>query len=120
MSRSATPWTVAHQAPLSVGIFQARILEWAAMPSSRGSFQPRDQTQVLLHYRKILYQEYLKQKNKSVSWKKKMVKITFEDQNKVKGMKRTEDSLRDLWDHIKCTNIQIIEVSEELRGKEMV
>ena len=28
------------------GIFQARILEWAAMSSSRGSYQPRDQTQV--------------------------------------------------------------------------
>ena len=26
------------------GILQARILEWVAMPSSRGSFQPRDQT----------------------------------------------------------------------------
>ena len=25
-------------------IFLARILEWVAMPSSRGSFQPRDQT----------------------------------------------------------------------------
>ena len=31
----ATPWTVARQAPLSMGIIQARILEWAAMPSSR-------------------------------------------------------------------------------------
>ena len=30
------------------GILQARILEWAAMPSSRGSSQPRDQTQVSL------------------------------------------------------------------------
>ena len=28
------------------GILQARILEWVAMPSSRGSPQPRDQTQV--------------------------------------------------------------------------
>ena len=28
------------------GILQARILEWAAMPSSRRSSQPRDQTQV--------------------------------------------------------------------------
>ena len=28
------------------GILQARILEWPAMPSSRGSSQPRDQTQV--------------------------------------------------------------------------
>ena len=50
----------------------------------------------------------------------KMVKITSEEQNKVNRIIRTEESLRDLWDHIKCTNIQIIEVSEELRGKEMV
>ena len=28
-------------------------------------------------------------------------------------MKRTDDSLRDLWDNIKCTNIQIIGVPEE-------
>ena len=28
------------------GILQARILEWVAMPSSRGSFQPREQTYV--------------------------------------------------------------------------
>ena len=32
----ATLWTVARQAPLSLGILQARILEWASMPSSRG------------------------------------------------------------------------------------
>ena len=42
----ATPWTIARQAPLSMGILQARILEWAAMPSSRVSSQPRDRTQV--------------------------------------------------------------------------
>ena len=35
-----TSWTAAHQAPLSMGIVQARTLEWVAMPSSRGSFQP--------------------------------------------------------------------------------
>ena len=35
----------------------------------------------------------------------KMVEITSEEQNKVKRMKRTQDSLRDLWDNIKCTNI---------------
>ena len=34
---SATPWTAACQSPLSMGILQARILEWVAMPSSRGS-----------------------------------------------------------------------------------
>ena len=41
-----TPWTLAHQASLSMGILQARILEWVAMPSSSGSSQPRDQPQV--------------------------------------------------------------------------
>ena len=35
----------------------------------------------------------------------KMVEITSEEQNKVKRMKRTKDSLRDLWDNIKGTNI---------------
>ena len=47
----------------------------------------------------------------------KMVKITSEEQNKVKRMKRTEDSLRDLQDNIKCTNIQIIGVPEEEEKK---
>ena len=42
-----------------------------------------------------------------------MVEINSEEQNKVKRMKRTEDSLRDLWDNIKCTNIWIIRVPEE-------
>ena len=45
-----TPWSIIHQAPLSMGILQVRILEWVAMPSSRGSSQPRDQTSAcLLH-----------------------------------------------------------------------
>ena len=44
VSLFVTPWTVAYQAPLSMGIFQARILEWVAIPSSRGSSQPRDGT----------------------------------------------------------------------------
>ena len=43
----------------------------------------------------------------------KMVEMTSEEQNKVKRMKRTEDSLRDLWDNTKCTNIRIIGVQEE-------
>ena len=30
-----TPWTVAHQAPLSMGILQGRTLQWFAMPSSK-------------------------------------------------------------------------------------
>ena len=40
------PWTVAQQAPLSMRILQARILEWVAIPSFRGSSQSRYQTQV--------------------------------------------------------------------------
>ena len=46
-----------------------------------------------------------------------MVEITSEEKNKVKRMRRTEDSLRDLWDNIKCTNIQIIGVPEEEKKK---
>ena len=34
-----------------------------------------------------------------------MVEIIAEEQNKGKGMKRIEKSLRDLWDNIKCANI---------------
>ena len=41
-----TLWTVARQAPLSMGILQARIPEQGAMSSFRGSSQPRDRTHV--------------------------------------------------------------------------
>ena len=42
-----------------------------------------------------------------------MVEITAEVKNKGKGMKRIEDSLKDLWNNIKCTNILVIGVPEE-------
>ena len=48
----ATPRTVACQDTLSTGILQAKILEWVAVPSSRGFSQPRDR---LLHCMWILY-----------------------------------------------------------------
>ena len=41
-----------------LGILQARILEWVAMPSSRGSSRPRDQTWVFYIFcigRQVLY-----------------------------------------------------------------
>ena len=37
------------------GILQARILEWVAMPSSRGSSQPRDRTHIACIDRYILH-----------------------------------------------------------------
>ena len=46
-----------------------------------------------------------------------MVEITSEEQNKVKRLKGNEDSLRDLSDNIKCTNIQITGVPEEEEKK---
>ena len=42
-----------------------------------------------------------------------MVEITAKEQNKEKRMKIIEDSIRDLWDSIKHTNIRIIGVPEE-------
>ena len=48
-----------------------------------------------------------------------MVEITSEEQNKVKRMKRTEDSLWDIWDNIKCTNIRIIGVPEAEEKKKV-
>ena len=41
-----------------------------------------------------------------------MVEITSEEQNKARRMKTAKDSLRDLWENIKHTNIQIIGVPE--------
>ena len=46
-----------------------------------------------------------------------MLVITSGEQNKVKRLKGTEDSLRDLSDNIKCTNIQIIRVPKEEEKK---
>ena len=38
----------------------------------------------------------------------RVVEISTTKQKEEKKMKRNEDSLRDLWDNIKCTNIRII------------
>ena len=46
-----------------------------------------------------------------------MVEITSEEKNKVKRKKRTEDSLRDFWENIKRTNINITGVPEEEERK---
>ena len=46
-----------------------------------------------------------------------MVEITSEEQSKLKRMRRTEDSLRDLSEHIKHTNSRTIGVPEEEEKK---
>ena len=47
----------------------------------------------------------------------RMVEFTAVEKNNEKRMKRNEDSLRDLWDKIKCNNIRIIGVPEEEEKK---
>ena len=49
-----TPWTVTCQAPLSMGFFQARMLEWIAISFSKGSSWPRDWTLVPCISRQII------------------------------------------------------------------
>ena len=48
----------------------------------------------------------------------RMLEITAAEKNKEKRMKRNKDSLRDIWDNIKCTNIRIIGVPEEEERKD--
>ena len=45
--------------------------------------------------------------------KDRMVEINEAERKKEKRIKRNEDNLRDLWDNVKCPNIQIIGVPEE-------
>ena len=45
-----------YQAPLSMGILQARILEWVAFPFSSGIFPTQGSNPDLQHCRRILYQ----------------------------------------------------------------
>ena len=48
-------WTVAHQTPLFMGIFQARILERVAISFSRGIFPTQGSNPGLPRCRQILY-----------------------------------------------------------------
>ena len=50
-----TPWTIAQPGSSPQGILQARLLEWVAMSSSRGSSWPRDGTHVSCTGSLILY-----------------------------------------------------------------
>ena len=46
-----------------------------------------------------------------------MVEITSEEQNKVKRMKRIDDTIRYLWDNLKRSNMRTIKVPEEAEKK---
>ena len=48
----------------------------------------------------------------------RMVEINETERKKEKRIKRNEDSLRDLWDNVKCPNIRIIAVPEEDKKKD--
>ena len=75
-----TPRTVARQAPLSMALLQARVLEWVAVSFSRGSSWPRDPTCISCIGRQILYHwatwealfapvaSYLKQNEEETYW----------------------------------------------------
>ena len=47
----------------------------------------------------------------------RMLEFTSAEQNKEKRMTRNEDTLRDLWDNIKCNNICITGIPEEKRER---
>ena len=51
----ATLWTVAPQAPLSMGILQARITGVGCHALLQGIFSTQESNPGLLHYRQILY-----------------------------------------------------------------
>ena len=46
-----------------------------------------------------------------------MVEINEAERKKEKRNKRNEDNLRDLWDNVKCPNVQIIGIPEEDKKK---
>ena len=50
-----TSWTVAHQAPLSMGFLRQEYLEWFTISSSRESSQFRDGTHISCTGRQMLY-----------------------------------------------------------------
>jgi len=84
---------------LSMRVLQARILEWVAMPFSRGSSQPRDQAQVSCiagrfftvgATREVLYVELDLYKTIQIKWKTIQIKwkgIIVEESRKINSMK---------------------------------
>ena len=77
---------------MSMRVLQARILEWVAMPFSRGSSQPRDRAQVSCiagrfftvgATREVLHVELDLYKTIQIKWKR----IIVEESHKINSMK---------------------------------
>ena len=93
----ATPWTAAYQAPPSMGFSRQEYWSGLPLPSPKNTLEG-------INSRISEAEEQISE------LEDKMVEITSEEQNKEKRMKRTEDSLRNLWDNIKRTNIRIFKL----------
>ena len=73
----ATLWTIALQAPLSVGFPRRRYWGGLPFPPSGGSFWPRDQTLVSCIERQILYHWAIREAHSSVKSKMRTQKVLF-------------------------------------------
>ena len=77
-SDSALPWTAVPPGSSVHGTLQARILEWVAIASSRGSSCPRDRTHVSCIGRQILYHLSLQGSPTQVTFTAVSQEITME------------------------------------------
>ena len=71
-----TLWTVTHQVSLSMEIFWARILEWVAIPSSRGSSWPQGSNLHLLCLITHVWSINLQQRRQEYMMEKRMSSIS--------------------------------------------
>ena len=87
------------------GILQASTLEWVAIPFSNKDLEELKNKHTETNNTITEIKNALEGTNSGISeteeqtseLEDKIVEITSEEQNKVKRLKRTEDSLRDLW-----------------------
>ena len=68
VSDSETPWTIAHQAPLFMGILQARTLRVGCHALLLGIFPTQGSNPVLPHCRRILYHERYQGSPRILEW----------------------------------------------------
>ena len=78
ISDSVTPWTVAHEAPLSMETLQTRILEWVPL---QGIFPTQELNTGLLYCRQILYCL----SHQGISGKPEWVAIPFSRRSSTQG-----------------------------------